>query len=187
MDMRKLAVFFIIFLTFAPTALWAVDNKYLAGAVHEVNGRVVFTKVYNLKGSSQNSGYDFAYKWLRDRIKENNNDSRIVIENKELGQIVASIEEVIVFKNKPLNRDVTVINYRVIVTCMPEKCEVKIEHIRYDYFNKKITAEEHITDEIALNKKKTSIYPAYKKFRIKTVDYINNVFDSLGTNGEYVK
>jgi len=160
-----------------PAILWADDTRYLAGAVPEVEGRVVFAKEFDLPGIEQNSIYDYVYSWLDERMKANNNESRIVFAEKEKGQIVASGEEFVVFSHNALALDRALMNYNLVVHCKPGKCEMQIERIRYNYEGKKYTAEEMVVDKVALNKKKTSIYRGYRKYRVSTVDYADNLFD----------
>ena len=157
------------------------DSKYLAGAVPEEDGKVVFAKEIDLPGSDQNSVFDQALNWLDARAKENNNGSRIVFSDKGKGQIVAYVEEYLVFTNNALSLDRSLLNYNLVVLCKPGKCEMQIERIRFNYENKKLTAEEMIADKIALNKAKTEIYRGYKKFRINAVDYVGNFFKSVNS------
>ena len=42
-----------------------------------------------------------------------------------------------------------------------------------------MSAEEIITDENAINKKKTRFYKMHGKFRKKTIDRVEEVFDML--------
>ena len=44
---------------------------------------------------------------------------------------------------------------------------------------KNVTAEEWITDEEALNKKKTGLNRMSAKFRIKTIDRKDNIFETI--------
>jgi flavin reductase (DIM6/NTAB) family NADH-FMN oxidoreductase RutF len=166
-----------------PVISWADDDiKYLAGAVPEIEGKVVFAKEFDLPGIDQNSIYEHVYNWLDGRMKANNNVSRIVFVEKEKGQIVASGEEYIVFSNNALSLDRSLMGYNVAVLCKPGKCEMQVERIRYNYGDKKYTAEEMISDNVTLNKKKTSIFRGYRKFRINTIDYVDNLFQSAGAS-----
>ena len=190
--MGKILRLLIVLIAFSPALLRADDNtKYLAGAVPEVEGRVVFTKAFDLPGIDQNSIYDYVYNWLDERMKANNNESRIVFAEKEKGQIVASGEEFVVFANNALSLDRALMNYNIVVQCNPGKCEMQIERIRYNYEKKKYTAEEMIADKVALNKNKTSIFRGYRKYRVSTVDYVDNLFEgakvAFGIKDENVK
>src|SRR3712207_9206568 len=60
------------------------DNKYLAGAVPEVDGKVVFSKEFQVAGMSREEIYDRALQWMTVRLKENKNiDSRVVYPDRE--------------------------------------------------------------------------------------------------------
>ena len=50
---------------------------------------------------------------------------------------------------------------------------------RTDTEGMNVTAEEWITDEEALNKKKTGLNRMSAKFRIKTIDRKDNIFDTI--------
>ncbi len=177
--MGKKIRFLVLAMACMPAILWADDDqKYLAGAVPEVDGKVVFTKEFDLPGIDQNSIYDHAYNWLDNRMKANGNGSRIAYSDKEKGQIVASGEEFLVFSNTALSLDRSLMSYNFVVLCKPGKCEMQVERIRYGYEDNKYAAEEQIVDNVALNKKKTSIYRGYKKFRVNTIDYMDELFDS---------
>ena len=63
--------------------------------------------------------------------------------------------------------------------CQPEKCEFRLEKIRYTYREgrdqEKYTAEEWITDEFALNTKQTKLVLGLAKWRRKTVDFADEL------------
>lgn len=153
------------------------ESKYLAGVVPEVEGKVVFSRSYDLPGASQDAIFDRAHSWLEGRMKANANISRIVYSEKDKGTIAALSEEYIVFKSSALSLDRALTNYQVTVTCKSNHCLIEMEKIRYTYQDEKYSAEEYITDKVALNKNKTGIYRGYQKFRIKTVDLANELFN----------
>jgi Conserved protein/domain typically associated with flavoprotein oxygenases, DIM6/NTAB family len=177
--MRILARFCIIILACLPTISWADDDsEYLAGAVPEQDGKVVFTKEFNLPGADQNTIYEYMYNWLDKRMKANNNTSRIVLTEKEKWQIVASVEDYLVFTDNTISRDRAIMNYNIMVSCGQEKCFMQIDRIKYNYENQKSSSEEMITDNVALNKNKTSIFRGYRKFRVGTIDYVKDMFEN---------
>lgn len=82
---------FTLFCLCLPAMLQAQDkddSKYLAGAVPEVDGKVVFTKEFSIPGMSQDEIYERLLGWMDARLKENENTSRVVFSDKEKGQIV---------------------------------------------------------------------------------------------------
>ena len=178
--MKKTGLLIIMIISCIPTLLRADDeSRYLAGAVPEVNGKIVFTKEFDNLNTDGNTIFEFVYDWLDDYMKGKNNTSRIVYSEKEKGQIVASGEEYLVFTNSALSLDRALMSYNLILTCKPGKCEIQLDRIRYNYENKRIAAEEQIADKVALNKNKTTIYRGVKKFRIHTVDFVDEFFDNI--------
>lgn len=160
-----------------PTLLLANEKKYLAGAVPVVDGKVVFSVVFEMPGIDQQTIYEKAYSWLESRMKRNENESQVAFSDKEKGQIVAIGSEYLVFRSNAFLLDRAQMTYNVEVFCSPEKCEILLERIRYIYDEEKFTAEEYITDNVSLNKAKTTIYRGYKKFRVKTIDFADDIFD----------
>jgi hypothetical protein len=176
--MKRVIQILALFMVCIPTLLRAQeDQKYLVGAVPEIEGKVVFSVVYEMPGLDKQAVYKKAYGWLEERMKKNENDSRIVFADEENGEIAAMGGEYLIFKSNAFLLDRAHMTYLVEIYCSPGKCEMQLERIRYDYDHKKFTAEEYITDAVALNKTKTTIYRGYKKFRIKTVDFSEEMFD----------
>lgn len=171
---------FTLFCLCLPAMLQAQDkddSKYLAGAVPEVDGKVVFTKEFSIPGMSQNEIYERLLGWMDARLKENENNSRVVFSDKEKGQIVGIGDEWIVFSSTALSLDRTKILYQLTVTCQPEKSVLEVEKIRFNYREgkEKYTAEEWIVDKYALNKAKTKLVRGLAKWRRKTVDFVDDL------------
>lgn len=172
-------ILFVLFCLCLPAVLQAQkrdDSKYLAGAVPEEDGKVVFSKEFSIPGMSQDEIFERMKKWMELRLKKNQNEtSRVVYTNKEKGQIVGMGEEWIVFASSALSLDRTRITYQLSAFCQPEKCEFRIEKIRYTYREgrdqEKYVAEEWITDQYALNKSQTKLVLGLAKWRRKTVDF----------------
>jgi colicin import membrane protein len=121
-------------------------------------------------------------------IKEPNQleGSAIIINDIEKHELGAVFHEWLVFKSSSLSLDQTKFNFTIEVKCYNEKAEVTISRITYDYDidrkEKHFTAEEWITDKYAINKKHTKLYPISAKFRRKTIDrkdFIFNKFNAL--------
>ena len=110
---RLTQLFFVLFLLCLPVSVMAQkdkndDSKYLAGAVPEVDGKVVFSKEFNIPGMSQDEIFDRMMKWMETRLKENKNQgSRVAYSDKEKGIIAGVGEEWIVFKSSALSLDRT--------------------------------------------------------------------------------
>ncbi|WP_321424767.1 DUF4468 domain-containing protein [uncultured Bacteroides sp.] len=184
--MKKLAFLLIFFISCLPTMIHAQEDEsensknYLTGAVPEKEGKVVFSKEFNLSGLSQDQVFDKMMDWMGKRLKKNNNTSRVIYSDKEKAILAGYGEEYIIFKSNSLSLDRALIKYQIVATCLPGKCIVDIEKIYYDYEkDKKIPAEQQITDKEALNKDKTKLIRGYAKFRIKTIDFVDALFFHL--------
>ena len=159
------------------------DQKYLVGAVPEIDGHVVFTKTINAPGKSAKQIYELLRKDLLTMTKEPNQieQSRLTLEDADENRVVASFQEWLVFKNKPLNLDRTRFLYQIIADCKDGQADIKLNRIVYIYDEERemttYKAEEWITDEQGLNKKKTKLARVSGKFRRKTIDRVEYIFN----------
>ncbi|UKK54851.1 DUF4468 domain-containing protein [Prevotella sp. E2-28] len=159
------------------------DQKYLVGAVPEVNGQVVFSTTINAPGKNAQQIYDILHKELQTMTQEPNQieQSRLTLEDKDNHQVVASFQEWLVFKNKPLNLDRTRFLYQIICDCKDGKADIKLNRIVYIYDEERdmttYKAEEWINDKYGLNKKQTKLARVSGKFRRKTIDRVDYIFN----------
>jgi len=166
----------------------AADQKYLAGAVPVVEGKVMFETTIKAPGKSGAQIFDIMQQELTRMTKEPGQleQSRMALEDKEKLQLVGNFQEWLVFKNKPLNLDRTRLFYHLIVDCKDGEATVKMTRIVYLYDEERdpmtYYAEEWITDRYGLNKKQTKLARVSGKFRKKTIDrkdYLFNKFNDL--------
>ena len=166
------------------------DAKYLAtDAVPEVDGRVCWQKVIDVPGKSAQQIYDILLAQLNKMVNEENQlyeKSKVAIKDQASHQLGATFHEWLVFKNTALSLDRTVMNFQLLVNCSDGKADVQMTRISYDYELERdpshYSAEEWITDKYAVNKKRTKLYKLSAKFRRKTIDrkdFIFNKFTSL--------
>ena len=161
------------------------DEKYLAGAIPVVDGKVSFTTEMQVPALSQEQLYDALLDWANTYFKpEGKLNARVLYTNKEEGTIAAGGEEYLVFTSSALSLDRTRIYYQLLMTCKPGKCDLEMTRIRYWYDEardggEKYAAEEWITDDMALNKSKTKLAPICGKFRRKTIDLKDELFKSI--------
>lgn len=163
------------------------DAKYLKGAVTEVNGKVVFSKTIDAPGKTADQVFDIVKAYLEKMTGEKNQVSaRIVIDDKGKHELGATFNEWLVFKSTAIMLDQTRMLYVIKATCSDGKADIQMTNIRYVYDEERkvqnYTAEEWITDKEALNKKGTRILPVSGKFRRKTIDrkdFLFNKFESL--------
>lgn len=172
----------LLLLLFIPALLSAQeDQQYLAGAVPEIDGKVVFTKEFDAPSLSQDQLYDILQKWAQGYF--NNDKERVVYTDKDRGEIAAIGNTYIVFSSTALSLDRALMSYQMTIECKGHKCFMKISSIRYTYDvayqrePEKYTAEEIIADKYALNKKGTLVR-GFAKFRKGTIGFVNKTMDS---------
>lgn len=176
-------LFFLLLLL--PSLLFAQENpKYMAGAVPVVDGKVVFTRTLSLPGESQQHIFNLALKWAQEHFTPQDDfQSKVLMSDAPSGQIVCLGQQYLVFTDKALSLDRSLITYQMYLTCSPDKCEAKIAGIRYAYnmggVEQIIPAEDQITDEQTINTKKGKLYKSTGKFRIHTIDLADQLFASL--------
>jgi len=175
------------------------DKPYLKGAVPEVDGIITFTREFDVPGKSAQELYDIAYAFVDSMaVGEGQIKSRITLVNKGEHSFAARFNEWMVFSQSLLAVDRTEFHYSLVVICEDGHATVGINHLSYIYDRGKIykkedwstvemgeglayRAEEWISDKEAINKKGTKLLRFARKFRIKTVDRMNEIFDRLGT------
>lgn len=164
------------------------DQKYLEGAVPVVNGRVEFSTTIEAPDKSAAQVYSVLLDYLTKMTKEENQfeQSRIVLADSDKHEIAASYQEWLVFKSTALVLDRTRFMYNVIANCQDGKADVTITRIYYYYDEERnpetLKAEEWITDEYGLKKDKKKLSRVSGKFRRKTIDrkdYLFNKFAEL--------
>jgi colicin import membrane protein len=203
--MKKL---FFTMLALLPLTLWAQDNsceinedeeveqevkktkvdpKYLKGAVPEVDGHVVFSKHIEVPGKSAAQIYDIMLQYMERLTKTSNQiDSKIATADAQKHEIIGAYQEWLVFKKTALTLDRTRLFYVLHTQCSDGAVDIKLMRIRYLYEEERspqrLSAEEWITDKEAVNKKNTKLLPLSGKFRRKTIDrkdFLFNKFESL--------
>jgi len=166
------------------------DAKYLVeNAVPEVDGKVCWQKVIDAPGKSASQIYDILLAQLNKMVNEENQlfeKSQVAIQDQANHQLGATFHEWLVFKSTALTLDRTVMNFQLIVNCSDGKADVQMTRVSYNYDLERdpvyYTAEEWITDKYAVNKKHTKLLKLSAKFRRKTIDrkdYIFNKFTAL--------
>lgn len=186
--MKKLLLMLMALLPMMAGAKGKVDKKYLAGAVPEENGVIVFKKAFTVQDKDDAQITEI----LREHISSlvdggiKGARSRVISDGKDDGNIVAKVEEYMVFTNKFLNLDRTRFRYQLSATVKSGKVEVQLSQISY-YYNENLDgnggvnykAESWISDAEAVSKDGTKLYPKSDKFRIKTVDRVEEIFNGV--------
>ncbi len=201
--MKKILV---MILGLLPLSMWAQDNswerteeeqeaaktekvnpnaKYLRGAVPEVDGKVVFTKTIDVPGKSASMIYKTVKGYMKKMQTESNQINNIIFKDDSIGysMIAGRYEEWLVFKKTALVLDQTRFLYVLNAQCQDGKVVLTLSHITYLYEEERdpqrLKAEEWITDKEAVNKKNTKLYPICGKFRRKTIDRKDYLFDKI--------
>ncbi len=184
--MRKLLIVMMALLPLTSMAK-TDDSKYLAGAVPEENGQVVFSKSFRVPGKSDAEIVEILNQWAQKLVNQSieaPGQYARVMDSDGQGSTVRVCEWV-VFKKKALYLDRARMRYQMSISVKDNRVQLRAEQIRYYYAEdndgengQNIKAEEWITDKEALNKKGTKLYPKSGKFRRKTVDYFESLFGS---------
>ena len=164
------------------------DPKYLEGAVPEKDGKVVWTLDVDVPGKTAAQIYDTMLKCLTDLTKTENQleGSCVALVNKQEHIVVANIREWLVFTDKLLVLDRTRFHYTLIAYCADGHLKLTMDRLTYRYDEDRTKfgtyvykAEEWITDKEALNRSKTGLRRASAKFRRKTIDRKDYLFDVI--------
>ena len=163
------------------------NPKYLVGAVPVVDGKVVFSTSVKAPGKSAQQIYDLVTAELEKMTKEPNQfkDSKMQDVNKPGKVVGARFKEWLVFQKSPLSLDQTIFNYTLICDCTDGQLNITLSHISYEYetdrtdtgVGQEMTAEQWITDEYALTRNKQKLARYSGKFRSKTIDRKDFIFN----------
>jgi len=161
------------------------DQKYLAGAVPLVDGKVLFNTVIDAPGKSAEQIQNIVRQYLKKMLTEKNqfDQSRIIIDDSVKHEIAGYYQEWLVFKSTALVLDRTRLMYNLIVKCEEGKADVTMTRIHYLYDEERdpqsYRAEDWITDKEGLNKKQNKLARVSGKFRRKTIDRKDYLFSKL--------
>ena len=164
-----------------------VDSKYLVGAVPVIDDKVVFETNISAPGLSAGQIYSKLLGYMTAMTKEKNQleQSRIAIKDSIKHEICGSYQEWLVFKDKALVLDRTRFMYNLLAKCEDGKATLTITRIYYLYDEERqpqnYRAEEWITDEYGLKKNKQKLSRVTGKFRRKTIDRKDYIFNKIET------
>ena len=174
-----------------------LDAPYMQGKVPEVDGMVTFTREFKAPGQTAQELYELTYALVSGMAKESKQiDSRITLKNDGEHSFAARFKEWMVFSEHLLAVDRTEFHYSMVVLCEDGHLTVGINHLSYIYQQGKVykdetwktispgegmvvKAEEWITDREAINKKGTKLLRFTRKFRIGTIDRMNDIFEQF--------
>ena len=160
------------------------DSKYMAGAVPEVNGKVVLTRTVEVPaGLTLQEVMNRVDAWLVRCTKDERMHYNQRLPKTADNELQHSYSMELTFSKSFLAHDFAELAYVLAVRYEGGQLIMEMSHIYYKYNenNKlnKYTAEEMIIDKYALNKKKTKLIFGFKKFRMKTIDLLDELQISL--------
>jgi hypothetical protein len=160
------------------------DIRYMAGAVPEVNGKVVLTRTVEVPaGLTQQEVMNRVDAWLVRCTKDERMHYNQRLPKAADNELQHSYSMELTFSKSFLAHDFAELAYVLAVRYEGGQLIMEMSHINYKYNenNKlnKYTAEEMIVDKYALNKKKTKLIFGFKKFRMKTIDLLDELQVSL--------
>ena len=161
------------------------DSKYLEGAVPVVDGKVIFKTTVDAPGKTAAEVADIVRKYMMKMTKEPGQfeQSRITLDDSVKHQIIGTYQEWLVFKSTALVLDRTRLFYNLIADCQDGKADITMTRIYYLYEEERdpqtLKAEEWITDEEGLTKKRNKLSRVSGKFRRKTIDRKDYLFNKF--------
>ncbi len=196
----------IVALGLIPLSLWAQDNswerpeeeekaaevvkvnpnaKYLRGAVPVVDGNVVFSKTVKAPGKNAQQIYSIIKGYMQKMLKEKNQINSMLVMDDSTGysEIGGRFEEWLIFKKNAIVLDQTRFVYVLDAKCKDGQADLSMSRIQYYYEEERdpqrYKAEEWIVDDEAVNKKNTKLFPITGKFRRKTIDRKDFLFEKI--------
>lgn len=162
------------------------DPKYLEGAItFDEQGKIVFDTEIEAPGKSAAQLYDLVFDYMSGLTQDKESKaSRMALVNKDEHIIANAMDEWLVFSNSFISLDRTECKYNLIAKITDEKVSLSINHINYIYEEGrqtgfKLPAEEVIIDKVALTKKKNDLARIFGKFRKKTIDRKDQIFNEI--------
>ena len=160
------------------------DPHYLQGAVPVVEGYAVIERDITVSADlTPDQLNDRLSQWLDRCMKDERIRYYQRLEAKQPHTLQQSVSMEITFSKNFIAHDYADLAYVLTLdTHEPGHVRLLMSHIAYRYNDGdkmvKYTGEDIIADPIALNKK-GQIYRGYKKFRIKTIDLVDELAASL--------
>lgn len=162
------------------------DPKYLEGAItFDEQGKIVFDTEIEAPGKSAAQLYDLGFDYMSGLTQDKESKaSRMALVNKDEHIIANAMDEWLVFSNSFISLDRTECKYNLIAKITDGKVSLSINHINYIYEEGrqtgfKLPAEEVIIDKVALTKKKNDLARIFGKFRKKTIDRKDQIFNEI--------
>lgn len=155
------------------------DPTYGFGTVPVKEGKVTFVREIACDGSNMAATFRTVSAYMKGRFVKPIVMSGKISESGTDMNIKAS--EKLTFKKTALVVDEAEISYSLGVSVSDDKCTLTFTDISYSYEEERegggqhFTAEEWITDEEAFNRSGSKMLKMTGKFRMKTIDLVNDI------------
>ncbi len=162
------------------------DKRYLAGAIPMENGKVVFYRQLDITGITTQTAMELTQEWAKVTLAANGYNSKVYDIDNNAGTLIMNIDGDLIFKSSAFQLDKATIALILDIKFNNNRCMLTFKNIRYLYAinpnnenRDVIMADNWITDKEALNKAGTKMYAMNGKFRIRTVQLIDYLTESL--------
>ncbi len=150
----------------------------MAGAVPEINGKVVFTRELNATNFTRDQIYTSLLDWSTGKFT--GQKGAVIYKNQAEGKIAITAEEQFNVRIGITPSDVNLL-FLITISCSDNACSMTYSRVRYtnNPFSKQATdiepAENYIVDKYAINKTNTKIFKGPGDYRKSTIDIIDAV------------
>lgn len=160
------------------------DPKYLAGAVIDDNGEAVLRRTVALApGRSQSEVMNMLDGWLIRCMNDQRVRHSVRLEQPAANELQQHCVMELTFSQALLAHDFADLSYVLVLKAESNQVVMEMHKISYKYRGgdkvQKYAAEDMITDKVALNKRQDKMVLGYKKFRMKTIDFMDELQASL--------
>lgn len=170
-------------------------SAYIPGTVPVENGMVTFKKIFEIPLKKE-SLYLYLSQWAALRYSpttergkwpaadffRNTEYARIQKADKENCSLKIQGNEELIFTNKTLSKDYSIVSYILNIEMEDGKVSAEISNIAYTYNlsenPERIYAEDWITDSESFNRS-GKLRKVNGKFRVKTIDLKDAIFDEI--------
>ena len=164
-----------------------LDAKYLAPIPQDEKGMVYLERTVTLpEGTNTEETFAKLGEWLDRCMKDERIHMAQKMDPDQPNSYLTTVNQEMVFSKSLLALDKAECCYLLHASVSGNVITLKMSHISYRYNgdNEKRKmlrrhAEDYIADKVALNKHRDKIYRSYRKFRVKTIDLIDEYVASL--------
>ncbi len=163
------------------------NAKYLVPIPLEENGKVYLERDLTLpKGTNKEETFEKMKDWVDRCMKDPRISSNVELDPEAPKTISRAVTQEMVFSSNFISLDKCQISYVLELSLKGDQMILKMRRITYHYDGdnpdrkmQHLAAEDYIADSVCLNKAGTKIYKNYRKFRVKTIDLIDEYKSSL--------